>query len=150
MPKPPLNSEQTNIVRQKQVSLHRPVNDLIGILIPVAQYDAAGDSSRKMLGCMGPALIVVSLLVLFANTIPFHVAIGLGLLAAGVVVIVVWNRKKSEDISDNLRKCAVPLLVALREDFGSEAVELKLDLRPPMSPAKQTSKEKVNRVTTTI
>jgi len=150
MPKPPLNAEQANIVRQKQVSLHRPIGDLIGILGPVAQFDAAGDSSRKALGCTGPVLIVVSLFVLFVNTIPFHLFIGLGLLAAGIVVLVIWNRKKAEDISDNLRQCAVPLLVALREDFGSDPIEIKLDLRPPTSAEKQTSKEKVNKVTTTI
>ena len=66
------------------------------------------------------------------------------------MLLVVWNRKKAEDISDNLRQCAVPLLVALREDFGSDPVEIKLDLRPPMAKEKQTSKEKVNKVTTTI
>jgi hypothetical protein len=145
MPKPPLNAEQANIVRQKQVSLHRPIDDLIGILGPVAQYDAAGDSSRKTLGCTAAAAIVLGGIGLF-----LYVWVGLGLIAIGVVLLVVWNRKKAEDISDNLRQCAVPLLVALREDFGSDPVEIKLDLRPPTSAEKQTSKEKVNKVTTTI
>src|SRR2546421_6932817 len=149
MPKPPLNAEQANIVRQKQVSLHRPIEDLIGILGPVAQYDAAGDSSRQKMGCGGGAAIVLGAFALFINTIPFHLVIALGLIAIGVVLLVVWNRKKAEDISDNLRGCAVPLLVALREDFGSEPVEIKLDLRPPTSPAKQASVEKVNKVTLT-
>ena len=145
MPKPPLNAEQANIVRQKQVSLHRPVDDLIGILGPVAQYDAAGDSSRKTLGCAAVAAIVLGGIGLF-----LYVWVGLGLIIIGAVLLVVWNRKKAEDISDNLRQCAVPLLVALREDFGSDPVEIKLDLRPPMAKEKQTSKEKVNKVTITI
>jgi hypothetical protein len=149
MPKPPLNAEQANIVRQKQVSLHRPIDDLIGILGPVAQYDAAGDSSRKTLGCTAAIAIVLGVIALFINTIPFHLVVALGLIATGVVLIVVWSRKKSEDISDNLRQCAVPLLVALREDFGSEPIEIKLDLRPPMAKEKQTSKETVNRMTIT-
>ena len=150
MPKPPLNSEQANIVRQKQVALHRPIDDLIGILGPVAQFDAAGDSSRQKMGCGAGAAIVLGGFALFINTIPFHLVIALGLIAAGVVLLVVWNLKKADDISDNLRGCAVPLLVALREDFGSDPVEIKLDLRPPMAKEKQTSKEKVNKVTTTI
>jgi hypothetical protein len=140
MPKPPLSSEQTNVVREKQVSLHRPINDLLDILGPIAQYDAAGDTSRRNLGCAGAAAIVLGVVGLFA----FWPA-GVVLIAAGIVLLIVWNKKKAEDISDNLRKCAVPLLVALREDFGGDPIELKLDLRPPMSPAKQTSKEKVQK-----
>lgn len=144
MPKPPLNSEQTNVVREKQVSLHRPINDLLEILGPVAQYDAAGDTSRRNFGCTGAAAIVLGVVGLFA----FWPA-GVALIAAGIVLLIVWNKKKAEDISDNLRKCAVPLLVALREDFGGDPIGLKLDLRPPMSPAKQTSKEKVQKTTIT-
>ena len=145
MPKPPLNSDQAKVVREKQVSLHRPIDDLRSILGPVAQYDAAGDTSRRNVGCTGAAAIVLGVVGLFVFW-----PVGLVLLAAGVVLLIVWSRKKNEDISDNLRKCAVPLLVALREDFSGDAIALKLDLRPPMSPAKQTSKEKVDKVTTTI
>jgi hypothetical protein len=145
MPKPPLNSEQTNVVREKQVSLHRPINDLLAILGPIAQYDAAVDVSRKNVGCAAAAAIVFGVVLLF-----FVWWIGVPLIAVGVVLLIVWNKKKAEDISDNLRKCAVPLLVALREDFGADPIELKLDLRPPMSAVKQTSKGKVDKVTTTV
>jgi hypothetical protein len=145
MPKPPLNSEQTNVVREKQVSLHHPINELIGILGPIAEYDAATDTSRRNLGCAAALGIVLGVVFLF-----LFWPVGAALLAAGIVLIVVWSKKKAADISDNLRKCAVPLLVALREDFGADPIELKLDLRPPMSPVKQTSKEKVDKVTTTI
>jgi hypothetical protein len=144
-----LDPEQARVVQTKQVSLNRPVTELIGILTPVAQYDAAGDSSRKSLGCGGAALIVLGILALIVNTIPFHIPIALGLLAAGGAMAFVAMRKRSEDLSDNLRLCAVPFLVALREDFGAEPVELKLDLRPPLSKEKQTGKEKVDKVTTT-
>jgi len=150
MPKPPLNSEQTNIVRQKQVSLHRPAGDLIAILQPVAQWDLAGDSSRTKLGCFAGIAVVLAFAAAFINTIPFHFVLAAALLVLGFVLIFVWNRKKSEDLSDNLRGCAVPFLVALREDFGSDPVEIKLDLRPPLSKEKQTSKQKVDKVTTTI
>jgi hypothetical protein len=144
MPKPPLNAEQTNLVRQKQVSLNRPIDELLGILAPVAQWDAAGDDSRRTFGCAAAAACVIGVAALFVS-----VWIGIPLIAIGVVLIVVWNRKKAEDLSDNLRRCAVPLLVALREDFGSDPVEIKLDLRAPMSPAKQTDKTKEGRTTIT-
>ena len=144
MPKPPLNSEQTNIVQQKQVSLNRPINDLLEILGPVAAYDAAGDTSRRNLGCAAAAAIVVGIVATFLVW-----WIGIPLIVVGVVLIVVWSKKKNEDLSDNLRKCAVPLLVALREDFGDDPIELKLDLRPAMSPAKQTNKEKIDKTTIT-
>src|ERR1051325_10931603 len=135
MPKPPLNSEQSNIVREKQVSLHQPINDLLAILGPIAQYDTAIEVSRRNVGCAAAVAIVAGVVMLF-----FVWWIGIPLLAAGVVLLIVWNKKKAEDISDNLRKCAVPLLVALREDFSGDPIELKLDLRPPMSAEKQTSK----------
>jgi hypothetical protein len=145
MPKPPLNAEQARIVQMKEVSLSRPINELIEILGPVARWDAAGDSARKTLGCSGAAVIVAGVLLLFVQV---FIAAAV-LIALGIVLLIVWNKRKAEDISDNLRKCAVPLLVALREDFGDEPVELKLDLRPPMSPAKQASVEKVDKVTLT-
>lgn len=144
MPKPPLNAEQARIIQMKEVSLNRPIDELLGILGPVAQWDAAGDSTRKTLGCAGGAALVAGIFGLFV-----YWPLGLGLIVIAAVLLFVWNRKGSEDISDNLRRCAVPLLAALREDFGGEPVELKLDLRPPMSPAKQASVEKVNKVTIT-
>jgi len=144
MPKPPLNSEQANVVREKQVSLHHPIDELLAILGPVAQYDAASDTSRRNLGCTAAAAIVFGVVCLF-----FVWWLGIPLIILGVVLLLVWSKKKNEDLSDNLRKCAVPLLVALREDFSGDAIALELDLRPPMSPLKQTSKEKVQKTTIT-
>ena len=149
MPKPPLNADQANIVQQKVVSLNRPIDELIAILGPVAQYDAAGDKSRTSLGCGAAAAMIAGLILLFVDVVPFHFFVGAGVIAVGVVMIVVVSKKKSEDLSDNLRQCAVPFLVALREDFGDEPIALKLDLRPPMGKDKQVSKEKVDKVTLT-
>src|ERR1051325_10719160 len=145
MPKPPLNSEQSNIVREKQVSLHQPINDLLAILRPIAQYDTAIEVSRRNVCCAAAVAIVAGVVMCF-----FRCWTVIQLLAAGGVLLIVWNKKKAEDISDNLRKCAVPLLVALREDFSGDPIELKLDLRPPMSAEKQPSKGKAAKVTTPI
>jgi len=150
MPKPPLNAEQARVVQEKIVTLNLPIDELIGTLAPVAQFDAAGDSSRTKLGCAAAVAFLVGLIVTFVDVVPFHVVIGIGLIAVGVVLVVVTSRRKAEDLSDNLRQCAVPFLVALREDFGSEPIEVKLDLRPPTISEKQMSKEKVDKVTTTI
>jgi hypothetical protein len=144
MSKPTLTAEQQQLVQQKEFSLNRPIDELIGILGPIAQWDAAGDTSRRNLGCTGAAALVLGIAGLF-----FVGWYSIALIAAGIVLLVMWNKKKAEDISDNLRKCALPMLVALREDFGDEPVELKLDLRPPLSPAKQAGVEKVNKVTLT-
>ena len=149
MPKPPLNSEQTNIVREKVVSLNRPIDDLLGILGPVAQYDAAGDKSRTVFGCSGAVALLAGIILLFVDVIPLHFIVGAGLIAVAVVLFIVMSKKTSEDLSDNLRRCAVPFLAALREDFGSEPIALKLDLRPPLAKEKQQSKEKVDKVTIT-
>lgn len=147
MPKPPLNADQANVVQTKQVALKQPIDELLAILTPVAQWDAAGDTSRRNLGCIAGAAFFLGAALL--GFIHVYIA-GFALIAIGFVFIIVRHRKKAGDLSDNLRQCAIPLLVALREDFGSEPIDLKLDLRPPLSPEKQTSKEKVDKVTTTI
>lgn len=133
MPKPPLNDEQSGIVREKVVTLNRPIGDIINLLAPVAKWDAAGDQSRARFGCGGSLFIVASIIffVLAANGMRAFAIAGGMLLLAGILMIVVWKRRKNEDLSDNLRVSVLPFLAALREDFSSDPVSIKLDLRAP-------------------
>jgi len=138
MPKPSLNDEQRGIVREKVVTLNRPIGDIINLLAPVAKWDAAGDTARTRFGCSGALFILASIPFFFLAANARHAfAVGGGLMIlAGILMIVVWKRKKSEDLSDNLRVSVLPFLAALREDFSSDPVSLKLDLRGPKSPEK--------------
>jgi len=138
MPKPPLNDEQAGIIREKQVTLNRPAGDLIALLAPIAKWDAASDTARTRFGCSAALFILASIPFFFlaANSNRLFAAAGVALLIAGILMIVVWSRKKSEDLSDNLRVSVLPFLAALREDFGSEPVAIKLDLRVPKSKEK--------------
>lgn len=148
MSKSPLNADQMNVVRTKRVSLHRPVAEVIEFLAPLAKFDAQGDSERKKLGCWSGALFVLALVSLFGMG-PFGPKFGivtLALLAVAIVLLVIWTRMKGTDLSDNLRTTALPFLAALREDFGSEPIEVKLDLRPPLSKDKITKIDKSSGV----
>jgi hypothetical protein len=145
----PLNAEQLQIVQAKEVTLTRPVNDLIALLTPIAAADAAGDKARQRNGCLCALAFVIGVILIFVNTVPFHFILSALFILGGVALIFVIRKEKAEDISNNLAKCAVPLLVALRDDFGSEPVELKLDLRSPTAPEKKVGEQKVDKKTIT-
>lgn len=141
MSQPPLNDEQKGILQQKTVSLNRPIDDLIALLAPIAKADATGDKRRVTLGCTAALAFVAS--VFAAMLIPkIGVAVFVPLFITGVVLIVLFRRSKKEDISDNLRVTALPMLVALRDDFSKDPVSLKLDLRSPTAKEKKTNEQK--------
>ena len=134
MPKPPLNAEQMAIIRDKQVKLNRPASELIALLAPLAKWDAGAGKTRARFGCGGAVFVAAAVGLFIAGIKTGAVAC----TVLGIVLIVVWARKRKEDISDNLRATAIPFLAALREDFGSDPVALTLDLRLPTSAEKKT------------
>lgn len=147
-----LNAEQQSIVANKTVSLDRPIGEVLDVLIPIASADAAADRLRTSLGCLAPVAFLIAFIVAFVDmgTIPFHWIVALLFALAGAALIFEFRRRKHDDISDNLRKTAVPLLLALRDDFSSDPVHLRLDLRPATSPEKMIGKpEKVGEKTFT-
>jgi len=140
MQKPQLTDEQMGIVREKQVKLNRPLAETIAFLAPLAKWDAAAGTARSRIGC-GAALVLVAAIVSLVLAGNFGKLLGVFavlLLILGIGLIVLWSKKKKEDLSDNLRVTAIPFLAALREDFGAEPVALNLDLRLPLSKEKQT------------
>lgn len=144
MPLPQLNDEQKGLLKIKQFSLHRTAADTVAFLAPIAQWDAVGDKERTRMGCGAAVSFVLAIAAFFgaAAVSPLLTYVAFLLIAVGIVLIVMWSRKKSEDLSDNLRESALPILAALRDDFGPDPIVVKLDLRPPMSPAKKTHEEK--------
>jgi len=130
--------------QQKQFSLNRPIGEVIAQLVPLARADEAGDKVRSKLGCWAAACFFFAVVsfILSAAVSPYFLALAVAMIVLGIVNLTKYNRKKKEDLSDNLRLCAIPLLAALRDDFGSEPVEITLDLRPPLSNEKKTNEVK--------
>lgn len=149
MSNPPLNAEQQQIVMNKQVRLQKPIGELIDVLKPIAEFDVVGGRMRTRYGCSAAFLFVAGCVLLIVNMVTVTVVLALVMFAGGAALTVLATRAIRDDVSDNLSKCAVPLLVALREDFGPEPVQLTLDLRLPMSQQKRTGSAKVDNVTTT-
>jgi hypothetical protein len=145
-----LTAEQKSIVANKTVSLNRPIDEVLALLTPIAQADAAGDKLRTTLGCLTPVAFIIAAILAFADVVPFHWIMAVLFALAGVALVFEYRRRKQEDVSDNLRKTAVPLLLALRDDFSGEPLHLTLDLRPSVTPEKMVGKpQKVDGKTLT-
>jgi hypothetical protein len=134
-----LDAEQKRILREKQVDLNRPVDEVLTLLKPLATCDAVADKSRTPLGCTFALAILAA--VILSVVMPWPaLAIPLVLVAAvvcGTGFLFFWTRRV--DLSNNLRQFVIPVLTLFREDIDSKRpFHVKLDLRPPLSKAKKT------------
>lgn len=145
-----LNDEQKGIVHAKAVSLNRPIDDLIALLAPIAKSDALTDKQRTKFGCSAALAFIASIVAILLAPGKLGIGLFLVLLGAGIALVVLYRRSKSEDLSDNLRVTALPMLVALRDDFSSDPVSLKLDLRAPTAKEKKTGEEKSTGMMKTV
>jgi hypothetical protein len=137
-----LNGEQKQIIHHKQLDLNRPVDEILGILKPIAAFDAAEAKVGKW-GCLAILAVVVAFLFgVFGGEVPrlIRLPIVLALLAWGVFGIIFWIWASRIDVSDYLRGFVVPLLTLFREDINrKEPMHLRLDLRAPTDKAKRQS-----------
>lgn len=141
-----LTPEQRRILKTKQLSVNRRVDEVMAMLQPIAAYDVAGDKAQKTFGCTAGLcvpLIVVFLIMNANGVFPtkgigyFTIALFIALFA---VTVTIWNWTRGLNVSDNLRQFIVPVLALFREDIDPAAkVNLKLDLSAP------TAKEKLQR-----
>lgn len=134
-----LDAEQKQILRDKQLDLKRPVDELLTLLKPLAACDAAADKSRKPLGCTFAIAIVLTIVLCFNFPWPV-LAIPLAVFLAVVLItgfLFFWTRRV--DLSNNLREFVIPVLTLFREDIDRRhPFHVKLDLRPPLSKDKKT------------
>lgn len=134
-----LDTEQKRILREKQVDLNRPVDELLKLLTPLASCDTVADKARTPLGCTFALAIVATIALCVAMPWP-ALAIPLLLVAAIVLVtgfLFFWTRRV--DLSNNLRQFVIPVLTLFREDIDSrQPFHVKLDLRPPLAKEKKT------------
>lgn len=136
-----LNAEQKQIIKQKTVSMNRPVDEILAVLRPIASCDALVSKAGKF-GCTGGLmipLIVVALILNGNQVFPTAVGITIVVLLIGVMIasFVLYGWARSIDVNDGLSKFALPMLALFREDFEREKpVSIKLDLRAPTDKAK--------------
>lgn len=143
-----LTEEQRQIVRDKQVKLVRPVDELIALLKPIADMDKDLSGAGASVGCtLALAFVagVIGLVVGTANNAPGWMVVVWCLLCAVAffVPLIIYLSTRGIDVSDNLRLGALPMLYVLRDDIDpKEAVELHLDLRRPMCKEKFVREDK--------
>jgi len=136
-----LSEEQRQIIEQKQVRLVRPIDEMIGLLKPIADMDKLVTSGCAA-GCtmfLVVAAAVGSQIAAEWLNLPGWVKPVLLLIFAALFVfmLVMYLKTRKIDVSDNLRGAALPMLYVLRDDFDPrEAMELTLDLRQPMAKEK--------------
>lgn len=137
-----LNGEQKRFIHEKQIDVNRPIDEILGILKPIAAFDAAEAKVGKW-GCLGIlAVIAAFLFFAFGEDVPrlVRLPIVLALLAWGIFGFVFWMWASRIDVSDYLREFVVPLLTLFREDIDrKEPMHLRVDLRAPTDKTKQQS-----------
>ena len=140
-----LDPEQKRILLEKQLTVNRPVDEVLTFLRPLAACDALADKTRTRLGCSFAVSIVATIagLVILAN-------LGLGRVISGIVLLVLiavvvafgyfwlWTRKI--DVSNNCRQFLVPVLSVFREDIDpAKPIHLRVDLSSPTDKSKKQS-----------
>ena len=140
-----LDPEQKRILLTKQVSLRRPVDDVLKLLRPLAACDALADKARTKLGCSFAFSIlaaIVGTFLLLGNGVGTAVTL---LIIAAIVAIAIafgyfWNWTRRIDVSNNCRQFLVPVLTVFREDIdATQPMHLRLDLSSPMEKRKKKS-----------
>ncbi|MDP9194760.1 MAG: hypothetical protein M3P06_23945 [Acidobacteriota bacterium] len=139
-----LGAEQKQILRDKKVDLHRPIDEVLALLRPLAACDKVADKSRTKLGCSFGIGVVLTIVLAFVLTGAGWSALkllligSLAVIAIGLGVLYFFTRRI--DLSNNFRDFALPVLTVFREDFdGARPVRLKLNLDPPTAASKKTA-----------
>ncbi len=126
-----LDSQQKAFLKQKRILSDRNLEDWIGFLSGIVEFDRQGDKLRLALIWLGAGL--------FPAGIALAIATGSGqtLLAAwalGAVILIFWMRLRGINIPDKVDGFILPWLVLLREDIARDAsLTLKMDLRGNMA-----------------
>jgi len=142
-----LSVEQKRALSQKEIALHRPIDELLAFSRPLAACDQLSDKARTPYGCTFAGGLVLGIVALFF--LPVNVGNLLGWGVAGIIFLVAiaagvaYFRLKSLDISNNFRQFAVPVLTVFREDFDpASPLRIRLDLGSPTDKKKKQSESK--------
>lgn len=138
-----LGAEQKQILRDKKVELHRPIDEVLALLKPLAACDKLADKSRTKVGCsFGFGIVLaIALAIMLSNVGWSAVAlVGMAIYVAAVIATgVLYAFVAKVDLSNNFREFALPVLTLFREDFDpARPIHLRLTLDPPIRKEKKT------------
>jgi hypothetical protein len=127
-----MTPEQHQIAAAKRLGVNRPVDEVLGLVRALLDFDTAMAGKRKKAGCAIPIAILVTIAgFITAGMWKFGLVVPILGIAGVVAAIVLFVRFKSQDLSDNLRTAAVPFLAVVREDMNpGDSLHVNIDLRP--------------------
>jgi hypothetical protein len=141
-----LGPEEKQLLKDKVVSMNRPIDELLKAFRAIGEYDRQADKARGQFGCGGALLIVLSipLAIVAVNISPLLFILPVVAIAAAVWLITTWKKMAGLDLSNNLRDFVVPVLTIFREEVDTaEPMQVKLDLRPATCPEKKKSEQQL-------
>ena len=127
-----LTADHRAVVREKLVEGDRSADAWLGLLQPLAAFDADTDRARSRAGGWLLAVIIVGFILAIIGVAVEPIA-GAAIAAAAIVLALVlasvYRRARKMDLANGPLAFTVPLIPILREDADpDEPVHLRLDL----------------------
>lgn len=127
-----LTADHKAVVRDKVVEGERSPDGWLGLLAPLAAFDAETDAARRRAGGWLIAVLVIGFVLAiigFAAEPIAGAAVVVATLVLGGVLWSIYRRTKRMDLANGPLAFTVPLMPILREDVDpQQPVHLRLDL----------------------
>ncbi len=141
-----LNPAQRAVLGKKRIDGQFTAVELLELLKPLAEFDGRNDRTRgKTIWLI--VLLVIGLIVglVMTSEQSWPVVLAIFVLPIGLLVVLIGVeiRLKKLDVSNNLRRVALPFFAVLREDMArDEPLDVSVDLTSPMMAAKKQRTDK--------
>ncbi len=117
-----------------------PIAELLADVRALSNFDLLNERARTTSRRLMIASIIAFAICLWTALGPVHevwpLALGTGISL--VYYLMRWRKHRRFDVSDNVRKVALPFLSVLKQDIAaSESVRVRLDLKQPMHAEKR-------------
>jgi hypothetical protein len=126
-----LTADHKAVVRDKVVEGDRSPDSWLGLLAPLAAFDAETDSARRRAGGWLAAVVIIGFILTVIGLAVEPIAgaaVGVATIVLGLVLWSVYRRTKKMDLANGPLAFTVPLMPILREDVDpEEPVHLRVD-----------------------
>ncbi len=149
-----LTPPQRQFLSSKRLNGNYHPGKLTKFLAKVSQFDRLGDEKRVRVKTFGGwflatgIILTIASLIIRANTLNsvFYAGTALGglLILAAIILFLVAKSLRKNDLNDNIRKFALPIVAILREEMLPTA-RFKLKLLGDSATHKQYLKKKIPR-----
>lgn len=139
-----LSPAQRQALRSKHIEGEFSAVELLELLRPLAEFDGMNDRARGKTVWIIVLLVIAIVITLFVG-IELNAAVAYGIIGVltliAVALLAMELRLRNLDVSNNLRRIALPFLAVLREDTPRDApLNVRIDLTKPTSKAKMVEK----------